>query len=112
MEKAINKSEVCGKMARVEHAAHGMIKFSMMIAPDEAVRLKNVQLTIQSMRDTGFDAPPCAIGFWSRDLLLLIGQIEAGASEDFRLMLDAVIEKLISEALNGVFDHARKAGKD
>ncbi len=107
MSEQINKSEIYGKMQRVSEESDRLIKFSMLIHAHEVEMLKHDYAVIQSIKHNGFDRPPCALSFWSRELLLLTGQIGAGSDLNLMQMINIVIEKLASDALDGVFKHAR-----
>jgi hypothetical protein len=105
--KQINKSEVYGKMQVVTKNSGGIIKFSMLIHAQEAELIKHDYKVLQNIKQNGFEKPPCSLLFWSRELLLLTGEMEAGARLNLIEMINLVIEKLASNALNGIFKHAR-----
>ena len=101
------KGKVHGKMQKAIKSHGGMIKFSMVMHAHEVRILKNDEFVRECQEESGFKVPPAAIGFWSREILLLTGEIDPDTPLSVKDAVELIIDKLASEALNGIFKHAR-----
>lgn len=106
MSKLQNKAKVLGDLQEITDDFEGTVKFSRMVSPDEAEMLKEIKFANHMHDATGFERPPAGFLFWSRELLLLSGEIGPDMDFSVRDMVKVVLDKLIADYAKKAFNHA------
>lgn len=105
-----SKGKVIVDCADITEEFEGCVRFSMILEPDEAEFYRSLHKVNGMVKATGFERPPAGYLFWSRELVLLSGEIGPERPFNVREILGAIIDKLVAQWAERAEQHAKEEG--